>query len=287
MDSNAPDFTEGFRVPAIGEPGRAACEVAPGTPVDAGVADIVLSYSNTSHIDIRAASVRGLQHRAMGEPRQDAYGLGFANKDGVEEVIAIVCDGVGSLPQSHKAALLVTSRLVESGRAGVEWGEAFAAANEELLATAGEAERELEGSPLAMATTAVAVRARCDGTNWHGQTAWVGDSSFWHLSSDGEWTCLTQEEDDESGDEFYEPSSSALPRTEILISNTEFSLTSGALFLMTDGVGNPLSWTPDVQTALATWWAAPPEICAFGSQVGFARRAHIDDRTVIGMWIRP
>jgi hypothetical protein len=53
---------------------------------------------------------------------------------------------------------------------------------------------------------------------------------------------------------------------------------------MTDGVGKPLENAQQVRDTLAGWWAAPPEIYTFAGQVGFARRAHIDDRTVVGVW---
>jgi hypothetical protein len=36
--------------------------------------------------------------------------------------------------------------------------------------------------------------------------------------------------------------------------------------------------------ALAAWWRRPPDPFTFGAQVGFARKTHLDDRTVIGLW---
>ena len=53
---------------------------------------------------------------------------------------------------------------------------------------------------------------------------------------------------------------------------------------MSDGVGNPLSYGPDVRAALAQWWARPPDPFTFAAQVGFAKRTHIDDRTAVGIW---
>jgi hypothetical protein len=53
---------------------------------------------------------------------------------------------------------------------------------------------------------------------------------------------------------------------------------------MTDGVGNPLAWSAEVRDTLARWWTRPPDPLGFAAQVGFARKSHIDDRTVVGIW---
>ena len=37
-------------------------------------------------------------------------------------------------------------------------------------------------------------------------------------------------------------------------------------------------------TTLAAWWARPPDPLTFAAQVGFARKTHVDDRTVVGIW---
>ena len=67
----------------------------------------------------------------------------------------------------------------------------------------------------------------------------------------------------------------------------EFRVGPGALFVMTDGVANPLKWSSDVQEALAGWWTQPPDPFTFAAQVAFARKSHMDDRTVIGIWPSP
>ena len=80
--------------------------------MSAGLPDIILMPASTARIELRAASVRGLQHRAAGEPRQDAFAL---QAGGDDELIAVVCDGVGSLPRSHEAAALAATWLAERG----------------------------------------------------------------------------------------------------------------------------------------------------------------------------
>jgi hypothetical protein len=63
-----------------------------------------------------------------------------------------------------------------------------------------------------------------------------------------------------------------------------FRIPGGALFVMTDGVANPLMWSPGVQGTLARWWVRPPDPFTFAAQVGFAKKTHTDDRTVVGIW---
>jgi serine/threonine protein phosphatase PrpC len=263
---------------AIGEPGRAATEIPAGPPVAAGVPDIVLTPASTARIEGRAASVRGLQHRAAVEPRQDTFALQIAGDDN-DELIAVVCDGVGSLPRSHEAATLAAGRLAELGRQGAEWAVAFQDLNDELLALARPA--------TTMATTALAVRVRADDDGWHGRVAWVGDSSLWHLSDDGVWTRCTAADGTDDDEAFHTTSSPALPAPDLRMAQMDLDQRDGAFFLMSDGVGNPLAWVDEVRTALAEWWAAPPDIFDFGRQVGFARQTHVDDRTVVGLWRRP
>jgi serine/threonine protein phosphatase PrpC len=260
---------------AIGEPGRAATEVPPGPPVAAGVPDIALTPASTARIELRGASVRGLQHRAAAEARQDAFALQMAGDD---EVIAVVCDGVGSLPGSHEAAGLAARRLAELGREGAGWTSAFRQVNDELAALAGAA--------AAMATTALAVRVRADDEGWHGQAAWVGDTSLWYLSIDGDWTPYSHPDETNDGAAVHSTASAALPWPELEVAELDLDQRDGALFLMSDGVGNPLAWVDQVRTTLARWWSAPPDIFDFGRQVAFARQTHVDDRTVVGLWRR-
>jgi hypothetical protein len=226
--------------------------------------------------------VRGLQHRAAFEPRQDAFALRLA---GTDELIAVVCDGVGSLPRSHEAAEFVARRLAHLACAGTAWTPAFTTVNDELNLVARACEAT-DGTPLAMATTALALRVKCDGPGWHGQAAWVGDSSLWHLDAGGSWSRCTAPEPDDQVEGVHCTSSTALPAAPLRVGELELHCDDGALFLMSDGVGNPLAWVDEVRATFAKWWAAPPELFDFGRQVGFARQSHVDDRTAVGLWLR-
>jgi hypothetical protein len=264
---------------AIGEPGRAAAETPDGPPPAViGPSDVAVSSATLPGIRIAAASVRGVQHRAEHTVRQDAFALAQA---GGTQAVAVVCDGVGSLDRSDLAAANVSQQLAWYGAACKPWPEAFEATNARLAKMA--AEWEAEGTGV-MATTAVAVSvSRRDGY-WLGEAAWVGDSPLWHLDAEGTWRCITSPGDADSGRAFHSSSVRPMPTPDGACSWCSFRVRGGALFAMSDGVGNPLAWSAEVRATLARWWARRPDPLTFAAQVGFARKSHIDDRTVVGIW---
>jgi hypothetical protein len=278
----------------VGDPGRAGTE--PPAPIAGGgaapvpgPADAELTAAAVPGALLLAASVRGLDHRALAGPRQDAFALAAAG----ETAIAVVCDGVGSLPRSHEAAALVSRQLAELaaealrsqqpavlGSAGAPWPEAlwpeaFRGANQSLR------ERARNGD---MATTAMALAIRRDRGAWAGEAAWVGDSPLWHLD-DGQWRQLAGPVEEDA--EVHSTQVSALPLANGRCRVASFRVVGGAVFLMSDGVANPLRWSVQVQEALADWWggATPPDLFAFAAEVAFARKTHTDDRTVVGIWL--
>jgi Protein phosphatase 2C len=267
---------------AIGDPGRAARETPDGPPPALiGLADVELSMASLPGMVIRAASSRGLHHRARRLVRQDAYALGRRALDGEpQHAVVTVCDGVGSLECSHYAAALVSQRLATHAATGIDWWRAFAFANEELTKTVAEWEAAGRGG---MATTAVAVTVRRDGDVWAGEAAWVGDSTLWHLGDDLRWTLISGSSlRDEGG--YHSSGVRPMPTQDASWAWCSFRIRGGALFAMTDGVGNPLMWSPQVRATLADWWARSPDPFTFAAQIGFAKKTHMDDRTVVGIW---
>jgi len=276
----------------IGDPGRTARELPAGPPVaPAGQADVELTAATVPGMVIRAATVRGLLHRCDGTPGQDAFALAqHAAAGGPRRVVAAVCDGVGALGRSGEAARLVSRCLADLGAAGEPWPDAFARANDEVAALAMEAmaggtrNANLDG----MATTAIAAAVHRISDEWIIAGAWVGDSTLWHLSVDGQWAVLAglAEEDSPQDDAeaFHSTGVRPLPSADGACTADEFSVCGGAIFMMSDGVANPLRWSSEVRKTLAGWWLQPPDPFSFAAQVGFARRSHIDDRTVIGIW---
>jgi serine/threonine protein phosphatase PrpC len=282
------DSAERGHLFVIGDPGRAALELPAGPPpARIGPADVELSTVSMPGLVIRAASSRGLQHRAGRKVRQDAFALGhraIAGED--DQAVAVVCDGLGSLDRSDEAAVLVSRRLAECGAAGQSWPDAFASVNEELRKAAEYAAIPgPEGhSVVTMATTAVAVSVRGDDDGWTGAVAWVGDSPLWHLEDGGKWTLIAGPEEEDEDSVYYSGRVRPLPSQDGACEWTDFRLDGGSLFLMSDGVGNPLKWSRQVRETLAAWWASPPDPFDFAAQVAFARKGHMDDRTVVGIW---
>jgi hypothetical protein len=256
--------------------------MAAGPPVaPAGQADVELSAATLPGVVIRAATVRGLLHRFNGTSGQDAYALA---QDAADRTIAVVCDGVGSLGRSREAARLACRRLADLGAAAVPWPDALVQVNDELRTVAaeyGSGDSDVDG----MATTAMAAALRRMAGAWVVDQAWVGDSSLWHLGTDGQWTMLTAAgEDAEEEGAFHSTGIRPLPSADGCCSSSEVTVPDGAIFLMSDGVGNPLRWSAEVRKALAGWWQQPPDPFTFAAQVAFARRSHTDDRTVVGVW---
>lgn len=263
---------------AIGEPGRAAFATPDGPPpAEINPPDVAASSATLPGMRIRAASVRGIQHKAQRTARQDAFALA---QSGGSHAIAVVCDGVGSLDRSDHAAALVSQRLAELATSEVPWPTAFETVNAELGKIAAEWEALRRG---AMATTAMALTVTQRAGWWQGEAAWVGDSPLWHLRTDGIWEPVTAVPA-ESGQAFHSSAVQPMPTQDGSCSWCSFRLYGGALFAMSDGVGNPLAWSAEVRGTLASWWASPPELLTFAAQVGFARKSHIDDRTVVGIW---
>jgi hypothetical protein len=273
---------------SIGDPGRAAAELPDGElPQQPGPADVEVSGASATGVIVRAASCRGLVHQASGTPRQDAFAI---CRDEVHSgrIIAVVCDGAGALSRSHEAAACASRGLAQRAADGMSWTEAFALVNRDIRRLTGQDDDGQAGAnnaePVDMATTAVAVTVTRKGESWAGEVAWVGDSMLWHLGNDSRWRLLTGGKDEDDTRLYRSTATAVLPSSDGTCTKREFMVTGGALFVMTDGVGLPLSWGRDVQEKLAEWWSRPPDPLTFAAQVGFARKSHLDDRTVIGIW---
>jgi serine/threonine protein phosphatase PrpC len=230
-------------------------------------------------MEVRAASVRGLLHMRLTEPRQDAFALACREESpGDPAMIAVVCDGVGSLSRSHQAAELVAATLAREVVEGRALSEAFTCANRAVQ------EHSDDDGKRTMATTAIALVLRASEEGWIGDVGWVGDSSCWHLGSDGAWRQLAGQGTAED-DGYHDTGSPALPSTSGECDTATVRIPGGAIFLLTDGVANALAWSEQVQATLLEWWASPPDAMTFACQVGFARKGHLDDRTAVGIWL--
>ena len=298
---STPTFASIPTIPAydIGEPGAAArleglpamlFAQQPDTAIDAGV---------VGALTIRGASVRGVGHRYDGTCRQDDFCLGTAGRDG-EYLVAVVADGVSAGPKSHIAARvavrlgvqLLTEALALGDPDTIIWDQLVGtiAGHVLLQARKESGDQTLDAGDAArlMATTAAFVIVPTDA-DVAGERACIvlpiGDTSVWILRADGSWEPITLVKN--AGEAVASSAVFALP---LLPADTLVPLGAtlqpgDALFVVTDGIGDPLgSGDGDVGAALSRIWSAPPNRYEFAAQVDFGRRSHTDDRTVVGVW---
>lgn len=265
-------------VPSLGVYPRVV-EIGQGDPPEsAWPVDLAVTSCCTDFLEVRAASVRGFMHRARKAPRQDAFAVQQGNDD---TVLVVVCDGVGSLPLSERAAQLICDTLPGLYRASGDWTDAITQVNA-LLRVEENKEQVARGTgERLLASTVTACRVRQGTNGLELSYAFVGDSELWALK-DGAWSPVVGAAHNQDG--LYSTSVRPIPTTTPVIGTGEATVDADAVFLFTDGVSVPLAMGQDVQDALAAWWAVPPDPFSFARQVGFARRSFVDDRTAVGVW---
>jgi hypothetical protein len=270
---------------AIGEAGRAATELGPGRPSRfPDSADHELTECRVPGATVRAASVRGLMHRYQDQPRQDRFSVVF--DDPTRTLVVTVCDGVGQFKLSQEAAGFVAADAPRAYLEHRDWQVAVADVNKRLrdfvAATAARPHLDEASSEGNMATTLVAAAICLDPEDRHASVAWTDDSAVW-LLAEGSWSNLTPHPEIDD-DELYAGRVKALPHADPTVNTARYAVGGDPIFLMTDGVGVPLESSEQVRDTLAGWWTSPPDIFTFAQQVGFARKGHMDDRTVVGVW---
>lgn len=280
----------------VGNPGSAGRKIrATRISEPAGWPDTAVDSVSYGHFEVRAASVRGLLHRARHTPRQDAFSLGLKGND----VVVTVCDGVGSLALSHNAAQHVVERLphvvIEEKVLTVDaWQRIFAKLNTELVNLQHDGRRgEKPDNGNSMATTVLTAVLSIDAEgNVSAELAWVGDSEP-YLLRDGQWRRLAAEHPaarapiEDEDEPVQRQGVHALPSANPTIVTMSYKLRPrDLLVLMSDGVADPLGFGEGlVGGALIEWWSNPPEALDFAAQVGFRRKGFTDDRTAVGIWM--
>lgn len=297
----------GFEGFSVGDPGRAASRVVP-------IPDPEIRYRPDTIVDgltlpgqdrrpvvhLRAASVRGLAHRAYGTVRQDQYAFRTA-RDG-RFLVLCVADGVSAGRLSHLAAVWATRQgtdelvnlLADADPELIDW-ERFLTGLADVIDRQGRHHLEAadrDGSPSrrevaeAMATTVLygIVDLRDAAAAFPVHLVGVGDTSGWVLRA-GEWH--PQQAVKNAGAEIHTSAVVALPMLpRALPAPVRTEIRPGeALVLMTDGVGDPLGdGTGAVGEFLGEVWQRPPHDLEFAAHVAFTRRSYDDDRTVVAVW---
>ena len=294
----------GFMPYEVGDPGRAAREVVAPPPLNpSDPADTQIDAAAAGGLVIRAASVRGISHRHEGTPRQDEYAI--CTTDDGRWLVVGVADGVSAGSLSHQAATiacraagaLVRDALVTDAPEAIPWAEVINAIagrivvhGRRVLGEDGSGEISPADVARAMATTlvvaVVATGPGDDGTHLGALLA-IGDTSAFVFGADRTWRPVTSVKND--GATVASSATIALPYVpqDPLVA-APLTLAAGeALFVMTDGVGDPLGrGQGEVGDFLGEAWAEPPDPISFAGQVGFARRSYDDDRTTVGIWAR-
>jgi serine/threonine protein phosphatase PrpC len=290
----------------VGEPGRAPSRVFPQfdhrvpfrSDIVVDATRLVGPYDKRRHLDVRAASIRGLSHRHYGTTRQDEFAM-LVSADRRRLVVG-VADGLSSATLSHVAAqivardgcALVARELDTVDPAALNWLRILDRLADAVVDCGVRdyglpPDRRVVTTELAATAlfAVVDIEPNDDGARSVRLMA-LGDSSAWLLRP-GEtipWQPLCQ-----------------VVRTDVITSTSTFAvpalpadigdpvsaeLDAGeVLVLMTDGVGDPLgTGVGDVGAFLAHEWVRPPTPLAFAAQADFARITFDDDRTVVAIW---
>ena len=164
--------------------------------------DMVVDGWSNGRVVVRAASVRGYQHRYDGFPRQDDFTLGCSS-DGSCLFIA-VADGLSSAKHSHVGASYTTRYVVRwlnqtaakllktTMAAKVDWSEVLGdcvRATSWFLAeeTAKLFGKEVVPAQLTATTLVCGVIVTDENSSPQTYTVSIGDSGAWQLA-DGEFT---------------------------------------------------------------------------------------------------
>jgi len=232
---------------------------------------------------VRAASVRGLQKRFVGGPRQDDLCLGVHSATGT--LIAAVADGVSSAPRADLGAALAVryaiaavARHLDEG--AIDWSNVFEQA---AWALASEAERAGE-KPGALATTLlVAAVSASDRDEVEVQVAAVGDSSAFRLQGRNYHPIVGESERD---DGLVGGSVAALPLDAADVRTESYALEPGdVLLLCTDGVALPLAGgAGELGRTFARELVKAPDVVDFARLLDFSRSTYDDDRTLVAVW---
>lgn len=274
---------------------------APGDlPRQEPVPDSILDGAKLGSVVVRAASVRGDDHRQFGDTRQDSIGLwALEPPDGLDTddpvVLACVADGVGSQPLSqlgsaracwllrqhvsaHLPELLGSSEAITRGCREVI---SEVAAGLRILA----AERQVSPKQLATTLAAGLVIPAAAGAPARAVLFAVGDSTAF-LLRDGSWQkCL----DEANGqDQVLSTATNALPIHPGRVTMGGDTLAVGdMLVLCTDGLATPMVRNPSVRDQLAAWWGTgqAPSLPEFYWQMSFRAQTYGDDRSAVCMWL--
>jgi serine/threonine protein phosphatase PrpC len=257
------------------------------------VPDIVLDGADLGGLTVRAASLRGDDHRYYGEPRQDSVALWPLVLAGANTVLACVADGVGSQPNSHLGSDLVCSSLRDQiEREAETWtwdgfGGLASGILERVAAKMACYAEEHRLPPKTLSSTLVAAVVAVDPVD--GRRRFVvmrlGDSTAFLLQG-GKLSEFGSPKT--AGGQVVDSVTEALPGDPRAVIMAQGELSRGdVLILCSDGLSDPMG-NGEVKEQLIKWWSDEevPGILEFGWQLGFRAKSFGDDRSAVCIWGR-
>ena len=266
------------------------------------VPDSVLDGGTLPGIAVRAASLRGDEHRYNGDTRQDSIGLwvidppaGTGTNNPV--LLACVADGVGnerfSQFGSARACWIlhqyVTAHLVELLSSGEDMAKSCRDAMTEVASGLQALSADLQLRPKEVATTleAVLVVPSPGGPATTARVVLfgVGDSTSFVLRHGAWGEFAMRPAGDNKG---LSSTTGYLPDHPGRCTVSEATLEDGDLLLLcTDGLAAPMLYNASVRDQLAAWWGAGhvPSLPEFYWQMSYRAQTFSDDRSAVCMWI--
>lgn len=269
--------------------------------VPAATPDSVLDGARFGPFTVRAASLRGDDHRHNSETRQDAIGIWALDPLPALEtdspvLLACVADGVGSHPLSHLGSAQACSLLKKHVAA---YFPHLVGRDKELIERACRQvitdvaaglrvladDNRLEAKQVSTTLTACLVipgRKNEEGSVARGVVFNVGDSPSLRLR-EGRWISFRHK--DES--DVMDTGTDALPtRPDSCQVSVSDLYTGDMIMLCTDGLGGPLERNASVGDQLAEWWGGHiPSLPEFYWQLSFRAQTYGDDRSAVCIWL--
>jgi serine/threonine protein phosphatase PrpC len=269
-------------------------EFEPRPPTGSMRPDTICDAWSTEHFTVRAAAVRGYDHRYRGLPRQDELAVRVHRP--TQAVVFAVADGVSAATHADRGAELACLAVVTTLTAALDngppeqlpWLEALRRAGRWLTREAagicGAAEPTPDDVERALATTLVAGVVLRDERGDVARLVQIGDSCGWMLRQ-GRFTPLLRHKTD-AASPVVSTAVDPLPRVPADVRPVEVALPpDGALIVATDGIGDPLSdGTGLVGQLLATTLATPPSALGLARVLDFSRETFDDDRAAVVIW---
>lgn len=263
--------------------------------------DTILDGWSTEAFAIRAASIRGNQHRYEGSPRQDDFSIQLRHSDSLLAVA--VADGVSAANQSHIGAAVAVRYATQwiaqkadlSKHELLDWKELLSSTAWAIVDHASNLLGLVASDPAdkaeeTMATTLVcgAIVPMANNGGLRAILTAVGDSGAWVLNNSGYRVIVASKEANEHG--IISSAVSALPRVPGEPKVIEVILEPGDVLLLgTDGFGDPLgSGKGELgDTFKSLLYNDLPSLAEFIHYLDFSKDTFDDDRTLVAIWAKP